>query len=331
MAQEFSDDDYQIISKFNQTFAAFSLVGCLFIMVCYWRYADLRNFAFTLVFWMSVTDLIFSIGNIMGDVNGTSYPATDLCKFQGVLRSFGNLSSLIWAVSIAFTLHLCYLQQRIQFSPATADSILPYFHLACWIPTVVLTFLPFSTDSYVDSGGWCSLSPTWIWIQFFGPLVIGVVYCCWVYYAIYKKLISNPQTSESELVSRVKYYPAVLIVSKFFAILDRFLRLGDVYWVPLACLHVAFSASQGWMNAVVYGMTDRVRKKILADIPCYSGPSRNPSVHLEASLAEHDTTHHRTSVSSKASEVEFNPAPNTEHEQPVEEPVAADENAEYQE
>lgn len=69
---------------------------------CYIIFKRLRNFAFSLVLWLAVCDLMFSIANVMGSPPDGS----GLCFIQAYLVSFFALAAVLWTTVIAYTLHI---------------------------------------------------------------------------------------------------------------------------------------------------------------------------------------------------------------------------------
>lgn len=66
------------------------------------------------------------------------------------------------------------------------------------------------------------------------------------------------------MFDRIKYYPLVLIGCYLFGVVRRLINTIDEdyeipYWV--AFIHVFFSSLYGLMNALLYGLTPRVKKE----------------------------------------------------------------------
>lgn len=52
-----SNDEQEALLKAAQVCAAFSLMGSIFICVCYAKYPHLRKLSFTLVLWLAIADI----------------------------------------------------------------------------------------------------------------------------------------------------------------------------------------------------------------------------------------------------------------------------------
>lgn len=52
-----SDDEQEALLRAAQVCAAFSLMGSVFICVCYFRFPRLRKLSFTLVLWLAIADI----------------------------------------------------------------------------------------------------------------------------------------------------------------------------------------------------------------------------------------------------------------------------------
>lgn len=56
-ASYLSDDEQEAILRAAQVCAAFSLMGSIFICVCYAKHPHLRKLSFTLVLWLAIADI----------------------------------------------------------------------------------------------------------------------------------------------------------------------------------------------------------------------------------------------------------------------------------
>lgn len=253
--------------------SVFSIIGCLFIIVCYLKFTELRSFAFNLVFYMSCSDLFASIAKSLGNGAQTN---SSTCVFQGVFMSFFELVSVLWAASIAFTLHKAYLQGNPSFAGAEVAQFASKYHMIIWGTAAVLTLLPLTTGSYGETAtGWCwiknetGVDMFWRYVQFY--LILWAVwgYSFYVYINVLRKMQSDMEGTGRDglgVMRRIMFYPIVLVVCWFPASLNRLVELftggASPYW--LSVLHVLFAGVYGLGNSIVYGLTPAVKKKILA-------------------------------------------------------------------
>lgn len=281
MVSAFTQEQASTLEIINIIVSVFSILGSTFVMSCYFRFTDLRNFAFYLVFNVALSDFFYSIGFFLGDAGGndeTHLGATDgLCTLQSVLISYFGLTSLFWSASIAYTLHQGFLRETPSFKPNEIEQHRCKFMGVCWCIPILFTILPFTTDSYGDTGGWCWIMSIeekhtiWRFVQFYVMNWIAVAYNIFVFYNLRKKILSieasmetPAQGSGSKMVSRLKMYPMVLIICHSVGTIVAFYELangGDLHF-GLNLVQVIFSSSLGFVNALVYGLTPEIKERV---------------------------------------------------------------------
>eukprot|EP00483_Globobulimina_turgida_P009865 UN09884 len=166
-----------------------SMIGSLFIVINYFMLSSLRNnFAFKLLLWVAITDLIDAVGSIVPvDENGT------LCILQSMTKQFGDNGSLAWVVAIAWTIYHLANAQQIPTKPELNRS-LKKMHVVIWTITIITTILPLTTNSYGVAGGWCwikdetTVGTMWRYVLFYVPLWICIIYMIVVYAKVWEKI-----------------------------------------------------------------------------------------------------------------------------------------------
>jgi len=100
----FTEDEKPIVYLLTAV-SLLSLFGSLFIIITYICFRKIRNYAYKLVTYLSYSDIILSIGNILSW--GTiKYKAEDhLCFTQAFLINFGGLASVLWTSVIAWSIY----------------------------------------------------------------------------------------------------------------------------------------------------------------------------------------------------------------------------------
>eukprot|EP01084_Bolivina_argentea_P133151 234979_1 len=125
---------------------ASSIFAASFIILSEFFCRSLRcNFACKLIFYVAISNLIASIGNIIRYHNSGLfhlYPDTEeLCTAQGIVRQFGNISYVLWILIISYTMN--YLTSRKSYpSSIELDRIFPIMHIIVWSISILLTLLP---------------------------------------------------------------------------------------------------------------------------------------------------------------------------------------------
>lgn len=279
----FTDEQARVLEHINVIVSVFSFVGSTFILWAFWKLRDVRSFVFQLVRWVAFSDVGYSIGNFLGDAGGNSEThigaSQGLCTFQAVLISYFGLASMLWSAAIAFTLHKAFLQGDEGFRSPSVNEKWIYYHLVCFGWPVVVTLLPFTTDGYGDTGGWCwiktdnSIDRAWRYIQLYLPLWFIIVYNMYVYVSVYQKMsaLSNSAgTNMTKEAARVRFYPLVLVICMFWATINTLYKTfnnGDgLLWMN--ALAIFFASSIGWVNALVYGLTPIIREELALYFGC---------------------------------------------------------------
>jgi len=93
--------------------AVFSITGSILIISTYIFFKKIRNYAFKLVMYLSISDIFLSVGNLLAIVTLKQEGDQGLCKLQSFLVNFGGLSSILWTSVIAWNIYAAtVLSQR---------------------------------------------------------------------------------------------------------------------------------------------------------------------------------------------------------------------------
>ena len=99
-------------------------------------------------------------------------------------------------------------------------------------------------------------------IQFYLPLWIAFTYNLYCYFKVVKQIRNYVSgTLELRFISRLKYYPLVLVFCWTFATINRLYTFFADENITLTILHITFGGLQGFINALVYGCTTSVRQE----------------------------------------------------------------------
>lgn len=86
----------------------FSIIGSVFILCLFIKYRQLQNFAFKMIAYLSLSDLIISIGKIITVFRFEEVEDQDdddfLCYLQAFLINYGGLASVLWTACISFAM-----------------------------------------------------------------------------------------------------------------------------------------------------------------------------------------------------------------------------------
>lgn len=277
MGGHVSNEQREIIGTTTQILSVLSLCGSVFIVICYLKFRDLRNFAFKLVCFMSICDMCSSVAKLLGNPGGDDpITQTALCTFQALLLSFFELGSILWSAAIAFTLHMALLRRMPSFQSNVIGQQMYKYHVIIWTFVAVEVLLPLTQQAYGNTVGWCWIKNEkdvyhWRLIQFYIPLWIAVFYCMFVYIKVFFRLKESRDAGSSRLMTRIMYYPLVLVVCFGPATIHRLFEFfTQKTSFTLAMFHAVFSSVFGLSNAIVYGLTPVVRERVRDNLCCYS-------------------------------------------------------------
>ena len=133
----------QIIYFVNLVCGLFSLVGSLFIILLFLKIKKLQSLPFRLIFYMSLSDFIHSIGIIL-----PYFVSNEVCEAQGYILSYSSLSTIIWSACIAHGISKTVIfQENIQKYEKN------YLFLGFCMPPV--SYLALIYTNYTKTLGWC--------------------------------------------------------------------------------------------------------------------------------------------------------------------------------
>ncbi|XP_024384343.1 G-protein coupled receptor 1 isoform X1 [Physcomitrium patens] len=265
------------LTVINQCASALSFVGTFFIVMCYVLFKDLRSFAFKLVFYLSLSDMLASLFNMLGNP-GEGF----LCYAQGYSSQFFSIASFLWTTTISFTLHRAAVKHKTD-----GEGFGAIFHVYVWGTSLMMTIIPLIGNDYGPAGAWC-------WVQsetaagkvlrfmtFYLPLWGAILFNGIAYFQVIR-VINNAtslvliqmatELSDRQLqvqtrvdmkaLNRYGYYPLILIGSFTFGTINRIYGFVEqhhpLFW--LYCLDIASASLMGFFNSIAYGYNSSVRR-----------------------------------------------------------------------
>jgi len=259
-----------IVVGFTLAGSFLSLFGASFIIWAYLKFENLRNFAFKLVFWLSISDLIFCIGKILilfeiSSFYNNLWGSNDaLCQMQALLINYGGLASVTCTVTIAWTLYTSLIKAELQLEAKYENSL---WRFAFGFP-FFMTILPIFSGDYGPAGSWCWIknsnrSLAWRFFEFYIPLWIAIIFNSYSYYKVIKFIQQEMHDNlDDRLTRRFMLYPLILVICWLPATINRINTLFFKASMFLNILHRLFGSLQGILNAIIYGMNSNVRSEI---------------------------------------------------------------------
>ena len=268
----FSESDKETIYFFNAGASFLSVLGCIFIISVYLCFKQLRIFTFRLVIYLTIIDLLESIFFMIPNFNTESHSTQ--CLVQAVGLTYFCLADILMVGAIAYSINSAVIKEK---DITKYEKYILGFVFG--VPGAVAG-LPSITGNYGTSQGWCWISQEheimegyggfWRLGLFYVPLWIVIVYCLFAYSGIISKiksqlhLISEEPGLSSRILKKLMMYPLILIVCFLpltAARIYEFFNPDDPYmWLTI--VSGVFFSINGFLNAILYGFTDMVRKEI---------------------------------------------------------------------
>lgn len=145
----YTQDQIDTLVILNIIASTFSFLGATFIIVNFFAFDDFKsNFAFKLILFVAIGDVINSLGNFCGSPDDNTFT----CHLQAFLTQFGDIVSFAWVTAIAWVI---YNVIRREVPPTRQDVEKWYrrIHYVIWPITAFLSILPWTTDNYGNDNG----------------------------------------------------------------------------------------------------------------------------------------------------------------------------------
>ena len=199
MATVLSLHDRGILTAVNSGASSLSFVGSGFIVLCYSLFKELRKFSFKLVFYLSLSDVLCSFFNMVGDPSKGFF-----CYAQGYTTHFFCVASFLWTTTIAFTLHRTVVRHKTDVEDLEA-----VFHLYVWGTSLVMTVIRSIGNDHTHLGAWCwaqtgRTGKAVHFITFYVPLWGAILYNGFTYFQVIRML--NNATRVCLLLSLSNYF-----------------------------------------------------------------------------------------------------------------------------
>jgi len=286
----YSDSQLDTLLTMNIVCSVLSLIGSLTIIICYVYFRKLRSFAFRLVFFVSLSDSLGCVFRLLGNPDPGVW-----CDLQGFGGNLWDLCSFGWVTAIAVVINFVRLGQE-RFDP---EKFIFRCHIIIWPSFVIISILPFFSNSYGPAGGWCWIKDStpidrvWRMVCFYMILEIVFVYLVYVYSRLYWYINYGDELPDNAraMLRRVIVFPMVIFVCYFFGILRRVLEVGGnhtPFW--LAAMHIGPSSLLGLCNAIVYGTMNTQLQQEMKKMCCVTTDSENiiqsnePCIQMQESL-----------------------------------------------
>ncbi|CAN6682479.1 unnamed protein product [Malus baccata var. baccata] len=265
--------DREVLTAVNDGAASLSFVGSGFIVLCYVLFKEVRKFSFKLVFYLALSDMLWSFFSMVGDPSRGFF-----CYLHGYSTHFFYVASFLWTTTIAFTLHRTVVRHKTDVEDMEA-----MFHLYVWGTSLVVTVVRSIGNNHSHLGTWCwsqsgRTGKALHLVTFYMPLWGAILYNGFTYFQVISMLknarrmaagmsdrtYQSDSRAEMKALNRWGYYPLILIGSWAFSTINRihdFIEPSHkIFW--LSVLDVGTAALMGLFNSIAYGLNSSVRRAI---------------------------------------------------------------------
>jgi hypothetical protein len=197
-----------------------------------------------------------------------------------VILNFSCLSSVLWTNVIAFTIY-----RSVVLEKKDGWKYEIYYLLYAFGIPLSVNFLPFITDSFGEAEGWCWITieggnfiqtflggNVWRVINYLAPLWLVIVSNFVLHGKSLAKIrkmvddVTDGDLKQDLLYNRLRLYPFMLLMCHLPVTVHRglgFFNITNEKQVWLSSLLASFFLIlSGFLNAVVYGLTHRVKQEL---------------------------------------------------------------------
>lgn len=209
-----------------------------------------------------------------------SWQSEGLCLAQAIILNFSELSSVLWTSVICLTIY-----RSVVLEKKDGWKYEMYYLLYAFGIPLTLNFLPMLTNSFGEAEGWCWITieggdfiktfiggNIWRIVNYLGPLWLSIFINFVMYWKTLAKIklmidnVTDEDLKKNTLYNRLKLFPFMLLMCHLPVTVHRVLGFFDIVkpenvWLP-SMLASFFIILSGFLNAIVYGLTDRVKNEL---------------------------------------------------------------------
>ncbi|XP_077336995.1 cyclic AMP receptor-like protein A [Lithobates pipiens] len=262
-SQPSSSSQCVTINTVKRITAAFSLIGCICMLVLIWLFRKYNSLAQKMILSLAVAAFFDSIAYVMDEVllDGA------LCNFQAWWLTYFDWCALAWVCCITLNLYLNVVKEM------RTDRYGLAYHVTAWGIPFLLSCLPLFGDYYGPAGAWCWITDehvAWRFVIWYIPLfsLIFLMMLCYlrIIYVAKQRVITWSGTYDpgrertkilmAEEIKPLKWYPCVYLAVSLFPLLNR---IHNAFYpsqpmFALTLLHVMSAPLHGLANAIVFGL-----------------------------------------------------------------------------
>lgn len=248
-----------------------SYIGTIFVLGTYYYVEALQKIpAFRIIYQIAIADFYYVTVGLVNMLYA-SKTGGDECEAIGFIAEHAALAASTWAFYFSYTMYGVFTQKvrnvREMREKFFRDAV------SVWLFPLIFAVIPlFFKGGYGYSFLYCWISET-LPIEIYYTLVITVLYLpmgvqmvlMLVYYCkIYSAFKNSSDNSETKkLIIELMFYPIGVLLNYIISGMDRFINVGfGLNWLWFSYFHFFVKQSQGFINALVYGYSSKVREMI---------------------------------------------------------------------
>jgi len=281
MTAQFTETQTEIIAISNLIVAIISILGASLIILIYLKVKKSRSYAFRLVLYLSIANLITSIMDITDSITtlaSSSYFSTLYCDMEATTREFCQIFLILFNAVICWILFISAIYNPDRNQIEKKGHILT---IAALILSALFAVIPYFGNAYGRAGSaWCWINNSvdgalwYVLGELYIPFWLTAIFAVVCYIKIYLTIRQEPENINFiALVQKLWWFPIVDIICYTAATVHRFYVIFSQRDSFVLCMfHVWIGHSQGFFNAlIVFWIRGYESKAFFQYIGCCGG------------------------------------------------------------
>ncbi|GAM26177.1 hypothetical protein SAMD00019534_093520, partial [Acytostelium subglobosum LB1] len=236
-----------------------SIIGCITVLVGFWRLRLMRNHITRVIAYFCVTSAIKDIVAVTLTLSKAYLNSKFACYLYAVDITFGSFSCWMWTLCLAISIYIVIVQIHV-----VPDRFEKYYMIVSWGLPLISCIIMVSTPNLVSNvGSWCWIGAKYpgyrfglFYIPFFVIFAAAAIMVGLTSHYTYKVLTSGiSKTVESKHGAyqfKLINYIIVFLICWVFAVVNRILNAFNLYPYATNLLHTYLSVSHGFYASLVF-------------------------------------------------------------------------------
>ncbi|EGG21523.1 G-protein-coupled receptor [Cavenderia fasciculata] len=236
-----------------------SIVGCLTVLLGFWRLKLLRNHITRVIACFCVTSAIKDFVAVTLTLSKSYATNKFACYVYAVDITFGSFSCWMWTLCLALSIYLVLV--RTHHEPERLEK---FYMIASWGLPLISCIIMVSVDGLVmNVGSWCWIGQQYqgyrfglfyipMFIIYAGAVLLTGLTMYYTYTVIYKNEQSTKKAEHRKYQFKLVNYIVVFLVCWIFAVINRILNAYNLNIYATNLLHTYLSISHGFYASLVF-------------------------------------------------------------------------------